>query len=155
MPERILEKNTPEQLEALLKKKAMDLAHKFSPEYAPILGVSKGWALLIEALDSRLSILDPKYTIFQVKQKLGGLRFYAAVSTNVGKQTEQAFNETILEYQRMSFDVCENCGVYAPGNVALRRSGFINWLNSYCDDCSKVCGPLRRGRPADDKVRRP
>jgi hypothetical protein len=52
--------------------------------YAGGIGIGENdpWMPAILELNDKLSMLDPDYKISQVKEKFGGLRFYATTSNN-------------------------------------------------------------------------
>ena len=45
-------------------------------KYLEIQWTGPGWKNLIKELDSKMSAIDPDYTIEQIKEKFGGLRYY-------------------------------------------------------------------------------
>lgn len=62
-----------------------------------------GWREIVAALHLDLVKLDPDYTIDQVKEKFGGLRFYA-------NSDAEGFHERIEETEALSFHVCQDTG---------------------------------------------
>lgn len=82
--------------------------------------IGKGWLPLVIELDAQLSELNPDYTINQIKQKFGGLRYYV---TGVGDEG----HELIMEAERKAAQTCEICG--APGKV---HPGV--WMNVRCEE---------------------
>ena len=78
--------------------------------------VGPGWAGLVE---EAYNALPPGSTIEQVKEKFGGLRFYAV-----------PWVEAITEIEDRSLTICEDCG--APGEP--RKGG---WIRTLCDGCAK------------------
>lgn len=87
-----------------------------------------GWDELLLELDAKLAALHPDYTIFQAKEKFGGLRFYAGVG--VERDTHEDFNKLIHEAEEKSWHICEMCG--QPGE---RREG--GWIKVLCDEHAK------------------
>lgn len=77
----------------------------------------EGWFSLIEELHAELVQIDPNYQLVQVKEKFGGLRFYAD-----GKE----IRDVIGKYERLSFSVCEVTG--NPG-VLMRKHGVFKTLD--------------------------
>ena len=77
--------------------------------------VGPGWAGLVAEC---YEMLPDGSTLEQVKEKYGGLRFYATPDV-VG----------IAEVEERSLSVCEDCG--APG--ILREGG---WIRTMCDHCA-------------------
>lgn len=63
----------------------------------------RGWREIVAALHMDLVKLDPDYRLFQVKEKFGGLRFYA--DSNV-----DGFQERIRETEELSYHVCQDTG---------------------------------------------
>lgn len=97
--------------------------------WSPRLFIGGGWYDLVLDLDTALAELDPNYTLYQCKEKFGGLRYY--VSTTL--QGEAVIDEGVLgfwdlvrEAESRSFKICEVCG--APG---VERQG--PWIQTLCD----------------------
>lgn len=82
--------------------------------YLPI-----GWTKLVETLLKDLTFVCPEIRVAQVKEKFGGLRFYA---DNCNKEA----NELITLAEQQSVLICDVCG--EPGR--LRSDG---WLATKCD----------------------
>ena len=85
-----------------------------------------GWMEIIENLNTKLSGLHPNYKIIQIKEKLGGLRFYAS---GVPSTTGQAL---IAEAERQSFHTCDECG--KEGKIRNIK------LDKYCTLYTTKCG---------------
>ncbi|MCB9441150.1 MAG: hypothetical protein H6523_12990 [Mycolicibacterium sp.] len=82
-----------------------------------------GWYSLLADLDAALARLDPAYTLRQVKEKFGGLRFYlGAISSD-----DDAVYALIREAEGLSELTCELCG--EPG----RLRGELGWVRTLCD----------------------
>lgn len=90
-----------------------------------------GWGLLITDLETKLKALSPNYTISQVKEKFGGLRYYASAG-DVDAETSKQFYDLIREAEATSYDICECCG--QPGR--LTRRGGRGWYKTLCSACS-------------------
>lgn len=87
-----------------------------------------GWFGLIwdlcEEIDKMLKANNVEgFEVIQVKEKLGGLRFYCNNST---KEIDQAINKA----EEKSYTICEVCG--KPGK--LRNDG---WLSTLCAEHAK------------------
>jgi hypothetical protein len=82
-----------------------------------------GWLRLIAELIGGL--VDAGWTreIRQIKEKFGGLRFYADGLPQNGA-------ELIMEYEKRSYEICEICG--STDNVRLRGA---SWVKTLCDRC--------------------
>jgi hypothetical protein len=105
-----------------------------------------GWQPLLHELDTMLQTRWPDYTILQVKEKFGTLRFYAepgikppdfddgAEGTAAHNQwytdNVDAFHDLIHQYEHKSASICELCG--QPGK--LGNSGY--WWATRCAGCA-------------------
>lgn len=86
----------------------------------------QGWDKIIAALDETLTNIDPNYSIAQIKEKFGTLRFY------FGTQQEDKRWQMIGAVQMaeaMSAITCEDCG-----EQGIERDG--NWIRTLCDNCA-------------------
>ena len=97
------------------------------PDKGPILdaaylGVSEGWFSLIKDLIDELLALGWNRRIHQVKEKFGGLSFYADNIPDSGY-------DVITKYENMSRFVCEKCG--KSGQLRIGE-----WLQTLCDEHS-------------------
>ena len=70
------------------------LLARFDVGVHPSLGVPDEWLAHLGVLDTALAALDPGYTLFQVKTKFGGLRYYANPSPPA-KEPTVAYDATI------------------------------------------------------------
>lgn len=103
-----------------------------------MISIGPGWYDLVLDLDAKLAEIDPDYTIAQVKEKFGGLRYYieSTVTFN-GAYIESPFYKAVSAAEELSFKICEDCG--APGE---RRGG--NWTITLCDACEAARDGDRR-----------
>jgi hypothetical protein len=103
------------------------------------IGCDRGWWPLIIRLNDRLSSLDPLYRLEQVKEKLGGLRYYIQTNSPHAAAMESLIDEAEAE----SETVCESCS--AAG--VLRVDDKDHWLKTLCPDCAHGTGyrPVRSG----------
>lgn len=90
-----------------------------------------GWATLIAELEAKLKALSPDYTVSQVKEKFGGLRYYASPG-DVDEETSEQFYGLIREAEARSYEICERCG--QPGRFS--RRGKAGWYKTLCTACS-------------------
>lgn len=90
-----------------------------------------GWASLIAELEAKLKALSPDYTVSQVKEKFGGLRYYANPG-EVDPETSERFYDLIREAEAKSYETCERCG--RPGQLARRGGG--GWYKTLCPACA-------------------
>lgn len=86
--------------------------------------VGPGWAELLTELHEKLEFLAKAqgcdYTVSQIKEKFGTLRFYANCT--------DIMQDCISAAEHQSSFVCEGCGDYGT----LRKGG---WLKTLCDKC--------------------
>lgn len=111
-------------------------------------GIGGGWVSLIVELDAKLASIDPNYTIEQIKEKFGLLRFYARPSFGQGSTWEESLRQRVIyneeanakwddfmvaihEAEQKSGEICEVCG--APGS--MRSDG---WMKVRCDEHEHV-----------------
>lgn len=83
---------------------------------------SEGWLELISNLIAELIATGWDKEVCQIKEKLGGLRFY----TN---EASESLTAIITTYEQSSFNICEICG--STKNVQLRNG---KRLRSLCEN---------------------
>lgn len=90
--------------------------------------VSDGWLPLLEDLVSKLKQRGWTGEVAQIKEKFGGLRFYANPSIKTGNTKEEIeeFQRLIYEAEDKSFKICEFCG--QPG----KRTSALGWIKVLC-----------------------
>lgn len=101
-----------------------------------------GWYPIVTRLDKRLAAIDPDYTVHQVKEKFGTLRYYAEPHGEPTLAQWEAFEGAIQEAERESAVTCELCG--EPGR--LQKSSYR--FKTLCAACADTHGyhvaPARR-----------
>ena len=90
----------------------------------------KGWYPIIVDVDRRLCELDPIYSLHQVKEKFGGLRYYFKPTANADHETLRKMQEIVRDAEARAGQTCECCG--STEQVALRDHG---WWKTMCDKC--------------------
>lgn len=83
-----------------------------------------GWFDLVRDLCEKIEPLAakiPDFTVLQVKEKFGGLRFYVS-------HGNEEIHTVIQSAEQESFKTCETCGQ----SGTLRTDG---WLKTLCDRC--------------------
>jgi hypothetical protein len=78
-----------------------------------------GWFPLITQIHTQLVDLDSSYTVLQVKEKYGVLRYYAETTSGDAAIVEQ-FCAVTAEAERRSAVICERCG--GPGELCPATS---------------------------------
>jgi hypothetical protein len=105
-----------------------------------------GWQTLLRELDAELQKRWPDYTVEQVKEKFGTLRFYADPGLEIPDFTDDeagtaahnqwyvdnvdAFHDLIHLYEDKTATICERCG--NPGK--LGSAGY--WWSTRCSACA-------------------
>lgn len=89
-------------------------------------GVGPGWSDIILDLHMKLLKENPDYSIAQVKEKFGTLRYYT------GPMTDQGYIY-IAEAENLSAITCEECG--RPGKLRDEKN---RWIRTLCDWDDKV-----------------
>jgi hypothetical protein len=105
-----------------------------------------GWYPIICQLDEQLAAIDPTYSVHQVKEKFGTLRYYYATSDAVGDDARAQMRELVDAAEGSTEITCEKCG--EPGELHRSRS---SWMKTLCGPCALL---MDRGyRPAHERVR--
>jgi hypothetical protein len=91
-----------------------------------------GWSRLINELHEQLVGFDPAYQLHQVKEKFGGLRFYAEFNEDVRERC----NALVQEAEHRSFGICERCG--EAGRLREDRL----WRRTLCDQCDELVAAI-------------
>ena len=100
----------------------------------------EGWQSIIADTHKRLRHLDPGYTILQIKEKFGGLRYYFAQSKNIDPITWEIMEDVVIAAELRCSRICEHCG--APGEP---RAG--GWIKTLCDVCADRLNILPKTLP--------
>ena len=83
------------------------LAKKIKPPYYSTIEVDEGWYRLVLDCDKELSDIDPKYDLFQVKEKFGGLRYYFQSSN---PDVRDKMDAVVAKYEELASRTCEATG---------------------------------------------
>lgn len=114
------------------KKFAAEWSDLTKKPFARITEFNPGWRKLVEEALSKIRALDePSFILYQVKEKLGGLRIYGSA-----KEQGEKIEEIIREAEKLAATTCENCG--ATDQITVRcpqpDGGYIQGL---CPACHK------------------
>ena len=90
----------------------------------------KGWWPILVKLDQDIAKLAPDYTIAQVKEKFGGLRFY--IDKLPGVLNANPVWDLIEAAEAESLATCEYCGA-EPAKSYVRHG----WIGTLCEECGK------------------
>lgn len=105
---------------------AVDILDNFHPDFVPAFWVGPGWMPLIFDLHQQLIHFDSFYVIYQIKEKFGGLRYYAEP---VDQKYSQSFISIIGEAEAKSLSACEICSKFAQ----TKKTNLI--YRTLCDNC--------------------
>lgn len=88
--------------------------------------VGPGWAPLVKTLDwyAEKWNIEP----LQVKEKFGGLRYYAESTEDTSDNDKTMFFGMTFFAESLSFQTCEQCGL--PGTQKGQ-----GWIVTMCDEC--------------------
>lgn len=113
----------------------------------------EGWHGFLLELDARLASMDPDYTIQQVKEKFGTLRYYASPSEAYRDSNQEAYQKYESAFQRAiraaelkSSTTCENCGA-ADGSLKVREGAW----RTLCGACGDKMGFRAHSMAVDDE----
>jgi hypothetical protein len=112
-----------------------DIVHmlsKFDPNYPAVLDVGPGWIHIIAKLHNAIFLMNPNYRIAQVKQKLGGLRYYIYLDPQESEDSKNAkkiINNFIYLAEHQASETCEQCG--EPGKLTKTNM----YYRTACDYC--------------------
>lgn len=113
----------------------LDLLSRFDSVYSKSIDIRPGWIPLVLSLHFKILSLVDDYTIYQIKEKFGGLRFYAdpkihdAYSPDNKYHIIQIFNHLINTAELHSMQTCEICSI--PGSLKTEN----HWYKTRCNDC--------------------
>ena len=104
------------------------ILNRIPPAYVQWIQCEEGWFPILCDLDAALALIEPDYVVLQVKEKLGGLRYYVEHPTD-------EINALIRTAETRAAVTCEACG--KPGKLRLIRKYLSKTV---CD----VCGARRK-----------
>jgi len=84
-----------------------DILSRFQSGFPSIIDCEEGWNTLIADCHLELKSIDNEYTIAQIKEKFGTLRYYFA-SSNPSLYKEMC--NIVSKYEQKSASICEVCG---------------------------------------------
>jgi len=89
-----------------------------------IKNVGEGWHELVRELEKGLNTLDSTFELVQIKEKFGGLRYYAAPRNDA---VSEQFHQLISLAEEASFKICEECG------ESGENRSIQGWYKTLCD----------------------
>ena len=115
---------------------ALDIFNRFDQSYPPSLDIGPGWMPIIFSLHNKILSLVNDYKIYQIKQKFGGLRFYAypivfdAYSPENKYHINQIYNHLVQSAEEQSLNTCELCSALAKVDKIGHRYATL------CSSCA-------------------
>lgn len=101
-----------------------ELTSRINEPFSKFVFCDVGWDSLLTDLHNELVKIDPNYTLYQVKEKFGGLCFYYSPSD---PSREPAMRDIVRKYEKKSYSVCEKTGT--TGSLKVKNS----WLKTLND----------------------
>lgn len=118
---------------------------KYIPEFTWLDDMPEGWRKnfgIQMCRDIRKELIKNhylfKYTVVQVKEKFGGLRWYDDGAPG-------RVHDIVEDYASKSYYICINCGKPATKYTT-------GWICPYCDDCIPEGRPFREIKPKTEPV---
>jgi hypothetical protein len=88
-----------------------------------LLHIPNGWHQIVTKLIQDLEAMGWDGKLIQIKEKFGGLRFYAKYET-------YSLQKRISETEEESYATCQKCG--KPG----KARNFSGWISTVCEEHS-------------------
>lgn len=101
------------------------LLSRFAPGWPASVDCGEGWHGVLVALDESMSTIDPDYTLQQVKEKFGGLRYYYQPSR---EDLREQLDKLVRGAELTCAVTCEVTG--QPGRLML-KGGQRKTLSAY------------------------
>jgi hypothetical protein len=120
---------------------------RINPEYGVTISCDEGWWNLVALCDKELALIDPLYTVFQIKEKFGGLRYYY----NPSNPSQRDKMDTVVrKYEKICAMTCEATGKHGSlmsngvkpfARIKTLNESFINegWELIHNDDIVPNC----------------
>lgn len=106
-----------------------ELIQRIIDPFEKVVDCEAGWHGLLYDLHDKLVAIDPNYTIAQVKEKHGGLRFYYNTSN---PEMDKVIRSIVDFYEKLSYSVCEKTG--QPGHLATKGNVYKTLSKEFLDD---------------------
>lgn len=94
---------------------------------------ASGWTEILNDLHRELLEIYPRYTVFQIKEKFGGLRVYLDDRFGM-EELEERMEERIRVAEIRASRTCEVCG--EPGKLV-----GTSWYRTLCESHDRGTGP--------------
>ena len=91
-----------------------EILGRFVDSFLPDIAIGEGWHDLVADLHTKLSYISPEYKLYQVKEKFGGLRYYAEYCPQEYESKpdlmRSIFNDVVTMAESNSYYLCATCG---------------------------------------------
>ena len=115
-----------------------------------LIDCGEGWVWILEDLHEKLVFLDPKYTVWSVKEKYGTLRVYLGNGGKVKNIAIKLMHDALTYAEWLSAKTCEICGncshltnpergIALDSTVGLKVNEF-GWYKTLCGRCAEQFG---------------
>jgi len=95
----------------------------------------EGWKSIIEDTHNKLVYIDPNYTILQIKEKFGGLRYYFSTLLDYESVERNIMDDIVRAAEIKASYTCERCGANnLSDKVEIRSHNY--WYFGYCESCA-------------------
>lgn len=115
---------------------------RIAPNWGRWISCDKGWYPIIVELDRQLAEIDPDYKLHQVKEKLGGLRYYFRSEV---PDPDGWMRALVRAAETRCETTCELCG-----QRGTRHTNGRAWLKTLCTSCAADLGYDRIGELVND-----
>lgn len=103
----------------------------WGPRWDGYVRIEDGWCELIHNLHKQISEIVPTYTLCQIKQKFGGLRYYYDLPIGTDETVADHIEELVDLAELLAKNTCELCGSSdSVDTVSVKR-----WLQTLCVNC--------------------
>jgi hypothetical protein len=93
----------------------------------------EGWVNIVLDTHAKLVEIAPDYNLLQIKEKFGGLRYYASAD-GLSDDARAQFQEIINLAEAESYKTCETCGTTENTSTKPLGDGYY-WTLTLCDFC--------------------
>jgi len=117
-----------------LTEKIQEITKRISPSYGQSIDVDEGWHSIVVSCYEKLCEIDPYHSIFQIKEKFGGFRYY--FSTTVEGDALGRMSRIVAEHEEMASKTCELTG--KPGFLMQKGFRYKTLCEEYLADGWKM-----------------
>ena len=100
---------------------------RLSEKYSTSVDIDEGWYEIALHCNDELAKIDPDYTILQIKQKFGELRYYFQPSSSATEEMRHKMLTIVLLHESKAKKTCEATG--GAGVLMKSPTGYYRTLN--------------------------